>query len=374
MLPRGQALRAGCRASAELEIARRRLGDDGVVQFEARVAALEIEAGGQLAVGLVDGVGQFVLVDFGNHIEGGHGGRLAGRWSDSSRSGMARRLRDRCTGQAAAFGDNRGMPKSCINAPRCASALLAAETWPPRRRGAAKAGTLHVGDADYRVVELDLAPRHAGTALARRRRQRRWRASTALRRWGEAHGRELLFATNAGIYDREFRPLGLYIEEGVTLRPLNTSRGAPGSGNFAIQPNGVFYVDAQGRAGVCDHGGVARAAHRGAPGDAVGADAGRRRRDQSELRRAVGQPQMAQRRVCETPRERDLCGQRSAGDVPCVRASCSAINSAVVTRCIWTEPFRDLHQGGGYAGAPALMLKPYAAMLAVFASDAASEK
>ena len=35
----------------------------------------------ELAVGLVDRVGQFVLVDFGNDVEGGHGG-LRVRWRD----------------------------------------------------------------------------------------------------------------------------------------------------------------------------------------------------------------------------------------------------------------------------------------------------
>src|SRR3546814_7397195 len=49
----------------QLELARRGLGDQVLVAFEARLDALEIEAGGQLAVGLVDGVGQLVGVDLG---------------------------------------------------------------------------------------------------------------------------------------------------------------------------------------------------------------------------------------------------------------------------------------------------------------------
>src|SRR3546814_4230691 len=42
---------------------------------------LEIEAGGQLAVGLVDGVGQLVGVDLGHDIEGGHGNDRNGGWA-----------------------------------------------------------------------------------------------------------------------------------------------------------------------------------------------------------------------------------------------------------------------------------------------------
>src|SRR5690606_34602300 len=51
----------------------RLLGDDAVLEGEAGIAALEVEAVAQLAVGGVDGIGQLVLVDFGNDIEGRHG-------------------------------------------------------------------------------------------------------------------------------------------------------------------------------------------------------------------------------------------------------------------------------------------------------------
>lgn len=71
-----------------------------------------------------------------------------------------------------------------------------------------------------------------------------------LREGARAAGATLLFATNAGIYDREFRPLGLHIEAGRTLRPLNGVLGNPGSGNFSIPPNGVFWLGKDGSAGV----------------------------------------------------------------------------------------------------------------------------
>lgn len=42
---------------------------------------------------------------------------------------------------------------------------------------------------------------------------------------------------NAGIYSKNNVPAGLWIENGRELNPLNTKRG---TGNFHVQPNGVF--------------------------------------------------------------------------------------------------------------------------------------
>ena len=49
----------------------------------------------------------------------------------------------------------------------------------------------------------------------------------------------LLFATNAGMYDPDYRPVGLYIENGRELVRANTKAGP---GNFHMRPNGVLYV------------------------------------------------------------------------------------------------------------------------------------
>ena len=51
------------------------------------------------------------------------------------------------------------------------------------------------------------------------------------------------FAMNAGMYQEDATPLGLYVESGKTRRPLNTRNGA---GNFYLKPNGVFSLDANG--------------------------------------------------------------------------------------------------------------------------------
>lgn len=56
----------------------------------------------------------------------------------------------------------------------------------------------------------------------------------------EAHlGRPIIFAMNAGMYHRDRRPVGLYIEQGVEQARLITSDGP---GNFGLLPNGVFCI------------------------------------------------------------------------------------------------------------------------------------
>ncbi|MCA3560089.1 MAG: phosphodiester glycosidase family protein [Aestuariivirga sp.] len=56
----------------------------------------------------------------------------------------------------------------------------------------------------------------------------------------EPKGQTLAFAMNAGMYGENLKPIGLYIENGRTLRKLNRRDGP---GNFHMKPNGVFYID-----------------------------------------------------------------------------------------------------------------------------------
>ena len=60
-----------------------------------------------------------------------------------------------------------------------------------------------------------------------------------LRNWLEAKGKKLVFAMNGGMYKTDQSPLGLFIDSGKTVNPLNT---ASASGNFYLKPNGVFYI------------------------------------------------------------------------------------------------------------------------------------
>ncbi len=51
---------------------------------------------------------------------------------------------------------------------------------------------------------------------------------------------QLRFAMNSGIYAKDYTPLGLHIEDGEILEPLNLKDGG---GNFFLKPNGVFFVE-----------------------------------------------------------------------------------------------------------------------------------
>ena len=58
---------------------------------------------------------------------------------------------------------------------------------------------------------------------------------------------EVRFAINAGMYDEEGDPIGLFVEEGEERKSLNTREGA---GNFHLLPNGVFAIDSKNRVSV----------------------------------------------------------------------------------------------------------------------------
>jgi uncharacterized protein YigE (DUF2233 family) len=65
-----------------------------------------------------------------------------------------------------------------------------------------------------------------------------------------ARGETLAFAMNAGMYDDERAPIGLFVEGGKTLHGANTHAG---QGNFHMKPNGVFWIDGV-KAGVSETG------------------------------------------------------------------------------------------------------------------------
>lgn len=59
--------------------------------------------------------------------------------------------------------------------------------------------------------------------------------------------REMIFAMNGGIFNPDLEPVGLYIEKGKQMRPINLKDGV---GNFFLKPNGVFYIDDDDKAGI----------------------------------------------------------------------------------------------------------------------------
>jgi uncharacterized protein YigE (DUF2233 family) len=60
-----------------------------------------------------------------------------------------------------------------------------------------------------------------------------------------AEGQRLLLAMNAGMFHPSYAPVGLLIQDGKTISPLNQ---AEGQGNFFLKPNGVFVVKQSGAA------------------------------------------------------------------------------------------------------------------------------
>lgn len=55
----------------------------------------------------------------------------------------------------------------------------------------------------------------------------------------QTKGQTLAFAMNAGMYQPDLSPVGLYVEDGKQLSRLITSDGP---GNFGLLPNGVFCI------------------------------------------------------------------------------------------------------------------------------------
>lgn len=56
--------------------------------------------------------------------------------------------------------------------------------------------------------------------------------------------RRVRFAANAGMYEKDRSPVGLFVADGAVERPLNTQSGTD---NFYLLPNGVFSVGRDGR-------------------------------------------------------------------------------------------------------------------------------
>ncbi len=168
-------------------------------------------------------------------------------------------------------------------------------------------------------------------------RQHRERCASGARRMGE----RLLFAANAGIYDRKFAPLGLYVENGRTVVPLNLAHGNPAAGNFSLLPNGVFAIYPDGHAAVRTSAAFKADGKTAAVGDPVRPDAADRRQAQRAVRRRLVQPEMAQRRLREDADRGGFRGERGTGELPYLRHGCSATSWAAATRCTWMAAFRS---------------------------------
>ncbi|MGS0997679.1 phosphodiester glycosidase family protein [Rhodanobacter sp. UC4451_H18] len=219
----------------------------------------------------------------------------------------------------------------------------------------------------YRVVHINLKREQLGLHWRNPQDGQPFGSVESLRQWGEAHGQRLLFAANAGIYDHKFAPLGLYVEDGKTLVPLNLVHGNPASGNFSLLPNGVFAIYPDGHAAV-------------RTSEAFKAD------DKAVQAATQSGPMLLiDGRLNEQFIDDSASLKwRSGVCAPSPHEVVFAVSEAPVNFHTFGRLFRDkLHcrdalyldgsisqiyvDGAGYAGAPAFMVKPYAGIFAVFA-------
>jgi uncharacterized protein YigE (DUF2233 family) len=66
-----------------------------------------------------------------------------------------------------------------------------------------------------------------------------------------AQGQVPLLAMNAGMYHEDLSPVGLYVENGRVLSPV---QAGDGEGNFFLKPNGVFVIGKDGKPAVMETG------------------------------------------------------------------------------------------------------------------------
>jgi len=190
-----------------------------------------------------------------------------------------------------------------------------------------------------------------------------------LRQWGMARGQRLLFAANAGIYDRQSAPLGLYVENGKTLVPLNLAHGNPASGNFSLRPNGVFVIYPDGHAAVRSSEDfkrddkAARWATQSGPMLLIDGEINPNFVDDSDSTKwrsgvCAKTPQQAVFAVSKTPVNFHTFARLFRDELGC--------RDALYLDGTISQFYSD---GDGYAGAPTFMVKPYAGIFAVFSEQ-----
>jgi uncharacterized protein YigE (DUF2233 family) len=72
-----------------------------------------------------------------------------------------------------------------------------------------------------------------------------------LKTYVESKNLTLTFAMNGGMFTEQFGPVGLFIQDGKTIKNINNSNG---KGNFNWKPNGVFYITKDNVPVICQTG------------------------------------------------------------------------------------------------------------------------
>jgi uncharacterized protein YigE (DUF2233 family) len=73
--------------------------------------------------------------------------------------------------------------------------------------------------------------------------------ASKLKKWLKTQKKELLFATNGGMYKKDHSPQGLYIEKNKIISKIDTTSG---NGNFYLKPNGIFYFTNDKKVSICE--------------------------------------------------------------------------------------------------------------------------
>lgn len=146
-------------------------------------------------------------------------------------------------------------PPAGAQAPRAAAPTAdAAKPAVPRKAAGPLCREVTHEGAGYVVCAIDLATHDISLALTSANGGG-YGTLGAFARARAAAGTPVPFAMNAGMYHRDGRPVGLYVEGGREVRRIVLTRGP---GNFHMVPNGVFYVTATG-AGVMESRAYVRA-------------------------------------------------------------------------------------------------------------------
>ncbi|WP_430390783.1 phosphodiester glycosidase family protein [Dyella sp. 20L07] len=220
---------------------------------------------------------------------------------------------------------------------------------------------------NFRVVSIDLKRETLSLHWKDPESGEPYSNINALRQWGMSHGRRLLFAANAGIYDRQFAPLGLHVENGKTVVPLNLAHGNPASGNFSLLPNGVFAIYPDGHAAVHTSGAfkangkAAQWASQSGPMLVIDGKLNDQFIDDSNSLKwrsgvCAKTPHQVVFAVSEAPVNFHTFARLFKEELGC--------RDALYLDGTISQFYVD---GEGYAGAPTFMVKPYAGIFAVFA-------
>lgn len=94
----------------------------------------------------------------------------------------------------------------------------------------------------YKTTIVDLN-KHELTLHWKNEKGEPYKSLFAIKKALEDRKQNILALTNAGIYGKDYAPLGLHIENRTVLRKLNKAKGG---GNFFLKPNSVFLIDAKG--------------------------------------------------------------------------------------------------------------------------------